>query len=174
MFFLKILFFCYWIIKYLDLLYKTFHEKKNCSSNSNLTINRLWRDVIKWFVFNWLQTGSQRSNICKWWNEWIIKFNFYLRVVQMWFFFVLIWKQSNSRPLSWLIIVQHAGRDRPSEYRVSNPHIDVCIKKFKKYIFNSFEHTTSFHKYSSKFSSSSFRKTHPQTSADVKHVLANK
>ena len=41
------------------------------------------------------------------------------------FCFTLIWKQSNSRPSSWLIIVQHAGRDRPSEYRVSNPYKSI-------------------------------------------------
>ena len=57
----------------------------------------------------------------------IVRSNFYLCVVQTWFFLVLIWKQPSSRPLSWLIIVQHAGRDRPSEYRVSNPH---------KYVYN--------------------------------------
>ena len=127
MFFLKILFFCYWIIKYSDSLYKTFHEKRNYSLNSNTTINRLWRDVIKWFVFNRLQTESQRSNICKWWNEsWNLIF---ICVIQTWFFFVLIWRQPNSRSLSWLIIVQHAGRDRPSEYRVSNPHIHLKNQK---------------------------------------------
>ena len=41
---------------------------------------------------------------------------------ERWFFFVLIWRQPNSRPLFWLIIVQHAGCDRPSEYRMSNLH----------------------------------------------------
>ena len=44
-------------------------KKKICLLNFNSTIHRLWRDVIKRSVFNWSQTGSQRSHICKWWNK---------------------------------------------------------------------------------------------------------
>ena len=69
MFFSRIPCFCYWIIKYSDSLYKTFHEKRNCPLNSNSTINHLWRDVIKRPALNRSQIELQCSNICKWWNE---------------------------------------------------------------------------------------------------------
>ena len=144
MFFSKIPFFCYWIIKHSDSLYKTFHEKKNYSSNSNLTIDHLWCNVIKQSVFNQSPTKSQRNNIF-----WFL-FVCYSNVI----FFVLIWKQPNSRPLSWLIIVQHAGRDRPSEYRVSNPHTmnDLCrICITMSWLSYVFEKITFFHHFHCQF-----------------------
>ena len=52
----------------------------------------------------------------------IIKSDFYLCVIWTLIFFVLIWRQPSSRPLFWLIIIQHTGRDRSNEYRMSNPH----------------------------------------------------
>ena len=38
-------------------------------------------------------------------------------------FFVLIWKQSNSQSLFWLIIIQHADCDKSNEYKMLNLHI---------------------------------------------------
>ena len=41
---------------------------------------------------------------------------------KIWFLFACHSNVNFSQPLFWLIIVQHAGRDRSSEYRVSNSH----------------------------------------------------